>query len=362
MHAIQGRLNRSCELYQQAAQWIRETGGQHLGASSLIEIGIADVLCEQNDLDSARVHVRRGLDLIHLWGKADDLILAYVTLARVELAQGKMSAVIEAVEKARRVIQTSGVFPEAPSAAELAQVKLWLARRDIPAASRWAASCQERLDSGDPFKFENEVTYLTRARVLIAQNKPAEAVKLLLHLEGIASSAGRMGRVIEILLLQALALQLGGDPEHAIAALEKSLTLAEPQGYVRIFLDEGGPMQLLLARWLAHADNGALREYVIHLLSQFEVEPPDTVTGYERVSPTGGPPVSPEQALVEPLSARELEVLQLLALGKTNEEIARQLIVSRGTIKAHTASIYRKLDVANRTEAAARARDLGILP
>jgi len=362
LYAIQGRLKESYELYQQAAQWVHETGGQHLGASSLIEIGIADVLCERNDLDSARVHVKRGLDFIHLWAKADDLILAYITLARIDLAQGKMSAVIEAVEKARQVIQTSGVFPEAPGAVELAQAKLWLAQRDIPAASRWAASCQERFGSGDPFRFENEVTHLARARVLIAQNKPAEAVELLSRLEGIASSAGRMGRVIEILLLQALALQQGGDPERAIVTLKESLTLAEPQGYVRVFLDEGQRMQLLLAQWLAHADNSPLRDYVIHLLSQFEGDSPDTAAAHERVSPTGDPSVGPGQALVERLSARELEVLQLLALGKTNQEIAGQLIVSRGTIKAHTASIYRKLDVANRTAAVARARRLGILP
>ncbi|HET9911453.1 MAG TPA: LuxR C-terminal-related transcriptional regulator [Anaerolineales bacterium] len=362
LYAIQGRLNESYELYQQAAQWIQETGGQHLGASSLIEIGIADVLCEQNDLDSAWVHVKRGLDLIHLWGKADDLILAYVTLARIELAQGKMSAVIEAVEKARQVIQTSGVFPEAHSAAELAQVKLWLARRDIPAASRWTASLQERFGSGDPFKFENELTQLARARVLIAQDKPAEAIDLLSRLEELASSAGRMGRLIEILLLQALALQRNGDPKHALVALEQSLTLAESQGYMRVFLDEGQPVQMLLAQWLAHTDHSPLRDYAIHLLSQFDDVPSDTNTAHERGSPAGAPSVSPGQTFVASLSARELEVLQLLALGKTNQEIAGQLIVSRGTIKAHTASIYRKLDVANRTEAVARARSLGILP
>jgi LuxR family maltose regulon positive regulatory protein len=144
--------------------------------------------------------------------------------------------------------------------------------------------------------------------------------------------------------------------------LEQSLTLAEPQGYMRVFLDDGQPVQMLLAQWLAHTDNHSLRNYVVRLLSQFEAKPSDTVTAHEGASPTGDASVSPGQALVEPLSARELEVLQLLALGKTNQQIAGQLIVSRGTIKAHTASIYRKLDVANRTEAVCRARDLGILP
>ena len=113
-------------------------------------------------------------------------------------------------------------------------------------------------------------------------------------------------------------------------------------------------MQMLLAQWLARAGVGSLRDYAIRLLSQFDAEP-QVVTAPQRIaSPTGD--------LVEPLSQRELEVLHLVALGRTNQEIAQQLVVSRGTVKAHTAHIYRKLDVANRTEAVARARQLGILP
>jgi len=124
-------------------------------------------------------------------------------------------------------------------------------------------------------------------------------------------------------------------------------------------------MQLLLAKGLAHADAGPLRDYAIHLLSQFDAESQTITAAQEKTSPTGDPSArlrQSGQALVEPLSQRELEVLHLMALGRTNPEIARQLIVAPGTVKAHTASIYRKLDVANRTEAVARARQLGILP
>jgi LuxR family maltose regulon positive regulatory protein len=152
--------------------------------------------------------------------------------------------------------------------------------------------------------------------------------------------------------------------------LTECLTLAEPERYVRVFLDEGQPMQMLLAQWLAHASAGPLRDYAIHLLSHFDAEPHAVTAAQEKVSPTGDPsashvvsPVEPSgQALVEPLSQRELEVLHLIALGRANKEIARQLFIAPGTVKAHTASIYRKLDVANRTEAVARARQLGILP
>jgi len=195
---------------------------------------------------------------------------------------------------------------------------------------------------------------MTLARVWIAQKKPDQAIALLSRLEETARSAGRMGRVIEILLLQALALREMGGSERALLALAKCLASAEPEGYLRIFLDEGQPMQMLLSQWLAHAGPGPVQDYAIRLLSQFDVERPIVTAPQARARPAGG--------LVEPLSEREIEVLRLIALGRTNQEIARQLVVAPGTVKAHTASIYRKLDVANRTEAAARARQTGILP
>jgi LuxR family maltose regulon positive regulatory protein len=298
--------------------------------------------------------VKQGLALLPFWDKADDWALAYITLARIHLAQANRSDAIEAVEKAIHHIQTRGVFSEARHAVEIAQVKLWLAQGDLQPASRWAVSLEERLGADERFGFQNELTHIMQARVFIAQNSSNEAIGLLSHLEETAQSAGRMGRVIEILLLEALAMREMGDSEHALLALTKCLTLAEPEGYVRVFLDEGQPMQMLLAQWLAHAGAGSLRDYVIRLLSHFNAEPHTIMAAQEELSPAGN--------LVEPLSQREMEVLHLMALGRTNQEIARQLIVAPGTVKAHTASIYRKLDVTNRTEAVARARQLGLLP
>ncbi len=354
LYAVQGLLHKSYDMYQIAAQSIPGASGQHLGARALVEVGIADVLCEWNDLDAALAHMKQGLALLPFWDKADDWALAYITLARIHLAQANRSDAIDAVEKAIQLIRTRGVFSEACHAVEIAQVKLWLAQGDRQAASRWAASQEECFGSDDLFGFENELAHITQARVLIAQNKPNEAIGLLSHLEETARSAGRMGRVIEILLLEALAMREIGDSEQAILALTKCLTLAEPEGYVRVFLDEGQPMQMLLAQWLAHAGAGSLRDYASRLLSHFDAEPHVVTAAQDKVPPAGN--------LVEPLSQRELQVLHLMALGTTNQEIARQLVVAPGTVKAHTASIYRKLDVANRTEAVARARQLGILP
>jgi LuxR family maltose regulon positive regulatory protein len=185
-------------------------------------------------------------------------------------------------------------------------------------------------------------------------------------LEESARSGERTGRLIEILILKALAMHGLSDAAQADISLSESLELAEPEGFLRIFLDEGLPMQHMVGQWLARAGANPLRDYAIHLLSQFEAEPHVRTAPQEKISPAsspGEPDLRPVKGMfVEPLSQRELEVLRLVALGKTNQEIARQLVVSPGTVKAHTASIYRKLDVANRTEAAARARQLGLLP
>ncbi|HEY6075095.1 MAG TPA: LuxR C-terminal-related transcriptional regulator, partial [Anaerolineales bacterium] len=351
LNAIQGRLNRSYELYQEAGHWIRGVGGQHLGAASLIEIGMAEVCCERNDLPSAQAHMKPGLENIHAWGKADDLVLAHLTDARIHRALGDANAAGQAVEKANRVVQTSGVFPEASHAAECARVEQWLFQGDLEAAGRWAASVQERLGPDRPYRFEDEVTRIALAKVLLARGKPEEAMALLSRMEEAARSAKRMGRVLQILVQKALAQWECGDHKQALATLSDCLELAGPEGYVRLFLDEGRPMRVLLAQWLSRARNDPHRIYASQLLAQFDA-------GVHMAAPEKG---NRPAGLIEPLSPRELEVLHLIALGSTNQEIARQLFVSPGTVKAHTASIYRKLNAANRTEAARRARDLGIL-
>jgi len=354
LQVYQGRLHEAYDILQKAAQFIHEAGRQNLGAIGLIEVGMASLLCERNDVDVALARMKQALDFLPLWGKADDFCLAYITLWRLQLARGNLADAAGAIEKAAQLIQTCGVFSEARSAVEAAQVKMWLLQGDWPSVDRWVAPLEKRFASHAPFQYEDELARITQARVFIAQNKPDEAIRLLSCLEESARADGRAGRLIEILILKALALQGRGEPAQANIALTQCLELAEPSDYVRVFLDEGHPMRMLLAQWLAHAGAGPLRDYAIHLLSQFEAEPQRIAATLEKASPNSN--------LVEPLSQRELEVLHLMALGETNQEIARQLIVSPGTVKAHAASIYRKLDATNRTEAVAHARQLGILP
>jgi LuxR family maltose regulon positive regulatory protein len=331
----------------------------------LVDVETAALLCEWNDVDAAFFRLQRGLDYLLQWGKTDDFCLAYITQSRIQLAQGNGIDAAAAIEQAAQLIQTCGVFSEARNAVEAAQVKMWLAQGDPSLVDRWVTTLEKRLALHDSFRYEDELTRITQARVFIAQNKLDEANRLLSCLEESALSDGRQGRLIEIMILKALTLQKMGSNAQADLALTKSLTLAEPSGYVRIYLDEGQPMQMLLAKWMAHAKASPLRDYAIRLLSQFKVAPHVATATQVPPPPIYDPAARQRQSgqtLVEPLSQRELEVLDLMALGKTNREIAGQLIVAPGTVKAHTASIYRKLDAINRTQAVARARQLGILP
>jgi len=275
LYAVRGQLKKSYENYLAAAQLIPEASGQHLGARALVEIGIADVCCEWNDLDAALVRVKQGLSLLPWWGKADDFVLAYITLARIYLSQANTNDAIEAVEKAIEFTQKNGVFSEARNAIELVQVKLWLAQGDLQSASRWAESLKNRSSSKIPIGFENEMALIAWARVQIAQNKLYEANDLLSSLEEVARSGMRKGRLIEILLLKALALQAMGDTTQANVAIMESLTLAEPEGYMRIFLDEGGPMLKLLSH-LSQSnllnESSTYREFVNRLLGTFDLK------------------------------------------------------------------------------------------
>jgi LuxR family maltose regulon positive regulatory protein len=361
LYAIQGQLRASYELFQKAEQFIHSAGGQHLGAVGVVEVGMADVLCEWNDLESALVRMQQGLDRIPLWGKADDLALAYTTLARIHLALGDEMAAQQVIEQATRLIRTCGVFSEARNAVETAQVKLWLAQGDWSAAGHWVASHEKGFSEQELFRFENELVHITRARVYIAQNRMDQALGLISRLEETARSGGRKGRLVEILLLKALAFQGMSEAVPADLALLDSLTLAEPEGYLRIFLDEGAALRSLVQEFRNRHGQPApdsrketdesLMAYIAKLLAAFSISHPSPSAAIKDLPPS----------MVEPLSPREQEILGLICQGYSNQDIAEKLVISMNTVKRHNNSLFGKLGVTNRAQAIVLAHQLGLV-
>jgi LuxR family maltose regulon positive regulatory protein len=224
------------------------------------------------------------------------------------------------------------------------RVRVQLASGDLQNPSHWA----DQILLSEDFKLHAEYYLLTLARIRLAQSRYAEVEKMLAGLTPPATAGSQVARQLESNLLLAAAVAGQQRLPEALGLIESCLGLAEPEGYLRIFLDVGEPARELLSAYLRSAAPGH-RIYAQKILDAFSL------------TSLAGIPASQPAKLIEALTERELEVLQLIALGQTNQEVAGQLIVSPGTVKAHTASIYRKLDVANRTEAVARARQFGIL-
>jgi LuxR family maltose regulon positive regulatory protein len=251
-------------------------------------------------------------------------------------------AAFGSLREAEALAQGQGVTAVTALRIDALRVRLWLAQGNREAVTRW--SREQPIYFHGEISYQNQVAYLTLARISIAQNQTDAALTLLERLLAQVEALKQMGRALETLILQSLALADLDDISGALATLDRGLMLGQSEGYVRVFLDEGAPM----AKLLRHAGSrGISPKYVAELLSQFDSE-------------IGITPAT-QQPLIEPLTERELEVLHLMADGLSNQEIASTLVVALGTAKTHTASLYRKLDVVSRTQAVARARELGLL-
>ncbi|MDJ0756860.1 MAG: LuxR C-terminal-related transcriptional regulator [Ardenticatenaceae bacterium] len=334
-----GRLRDAEAVCRDALTYMKAQGMTRLPAVGILHLALCEVLVEQNKLAAAEEHLAQGVELGRWSGRLDAVRNAAPSLTRLRLARGDGRGALRAISKAQAAL---GEPPSSLAQAELLALKarIFTWQGDPIKAARCATEAVE-LSAWDK-GLTGETVALAAVRVQAAQCKPAEAVALLTQSITAAERSGRFGAAIELYLLRCLALNKQGKSRLAEADLERALILAEPQGFVRVFLEEGRPLLQRLASWTLPVDDSSIKAYAAHLLSQFGV-------------------TSPIDPAVEPLSSRELEVLQLIALGKTNREIAGQLVVSPGTVKAHTSNIYRKLDVANRTEAVARARQLNLL-
>jgi LuxR family maltose regulon positive regulatory protein len=343
-YKIQGQLHRAAELFQQAMEISTGQGRrQFLPAVSKAKVGLGAILYEWNDLEAAADYLVTGIELAEQGGDLDALGDGYIALARTRQALGDLAGATEMLQKAKYFAQESDVaWVEARAA--VGQVKMWLSEGNVAAAANWAQS--SGLGIGDDIGYHREDQHTTLARVYVASGETDLALDLLNWLSTISEGAGLAGLVIESRMLEALALQTKGELELALDVLQKTLLLAEPEGYVRLFVDEGAPMQTLLQQ----ADSiGVSPNYTNALLHAFG-EP-----GTETVS-------SPAQPLVEPLSDRELQVLRLVAAGLSSREIGDELIISTNTVNSHLKNIYGKLGAHSRVQVVEIARDQKLLP
>jgi len=319
---------------------------------------MARVHYERNALDEAARQIRPSTEYYELVGSRFQ-VQGYALLGDLLRALGEIEAARRCLDKLEQTVLSEGFsLPDTPVAAMIARRRLLLSRADsslgdlLAGAARWAETVD--LEWGDTLTYQREYELFTLAQVRVAQGRATEVLPLLEQLVAAASRAGREGQLIAVLALQAVAHHACGQTDAAQDALSRALTLGEQEGYVRTFVDHGAPMARLLYE-AATRDTAA--QYARRLLSAFPAAEPERTVQAQ-------PPSSTHQLveiLVEPLSERELEVLELIAEGLTNPEIASRLFLSLNTVKAHAHHIYGKLDVHNRTQAISRARALGLL-
>jgi LuxR family maltose regulon positive regulatory protein len=297
---------------------------------------------EWDKLDEAEKYLSQGLERAELGGDIRALIAGYLIAGRLKLANHEIDAASGYLEKARPHV-ASAKFAHWISQFERLQLELWLAQDRLRAAVNW--SDKMLADVAFTERPESEIAQLAIARVLIARgDKPAieRSLSLLERLMQTAEDESRAGIMIEGLALRSIAYWQQGQRAESLIHLERALRLAEPEDYIRLFVDMGLPMARLLQE--AHTRD-VMQDYVVELLGAFAID-------FE---------LSPQQVLPEPLTPREQDVLQLMVAGLTNPEIAEELVIAAGTVKKHAANIYSKLGVSNRTEAAKKARELDLL-
>jgi LuxR family maltose regulon positive regulatory protein len=350
-----GELVQAREIFERALELATDEHGGPLPIAGEALTGLGRLAREWNELEAATRYLTQGIELTGQWG-AMGTLESYASLARVKQAQGDVQGANEAMQKARQLAEQFDATEIDDHLVALWQARLYILQGNLGQAEQWAEErgLDRDADSAELQEESSFIRYILRdyeqivlARLRIAQGRPDEALAIIESLPYEAGHRRWRRMAIEIEALRALACQARGDVETALDALERALLLAEPGGYVRIFVDGGPPMARLLYAAAAHE---IAPEYVGKLLAAFP--------GTEAAAP----PLELPADMVEPLSEREIQVLRLIAEGLSNREIAQQLVLSLNTVKGHTRSIYGKLGVHSRTQAIARARTFGVLP
>jgi LuxR family maltose regulon positive regulatory protein len=296
-------------------------------------LGLARIFYEWNDLDAAEQYGEKSLQLARQYDQViDRLILSELFLARLKLARRDVSGAMSKILLAEQISNLKNYSFRLPDIA-YAKTGIHLFQGNVKEAARLVQ--------------QNDIP-LMQARVLISQNIPYEALALVETQRQRAEENRLVGRLLQVKAVQSVVLFAQGEKDKAVQVLAEALEMAEPGGYIRLFLDEGDLMDQLL---LESASRGILPNYVARLLAAFEAE--------KRTSKDKTDPYT-HQLLIEPLSLREMEILKLISLGLSNEEIGKKLFLALDTVKGHNRRIFEKLQVHRRIEAIARARELNL--
>jgi LuxR family maltose regulon positive regulatory protein len=349
----QGHLREALSTYQQSLDLASEHESGVLRVMAHHYLGMAMLYHEMGEDEAADQHLQKSLELGGLHISADWSYRRCIAQARLKESAGELEAAIDLLDEAKRFYIKTLIPHTRPVDAIKARIHLKQGR--LSKAEEWVN--EQRLSVDDELSYLSEFEHIILARVLLAEYQSnrderviLKALSLLDCLLQAAEAGKRMGSVLEILVTQVLVYQAQGSTSRTFASLERALTLAEPEGYVRIFVDEGDRMRSLLldlrmsSEKQPRGSGHELKEYVDKLLSAF-TQPAELL----------------QSELIKPLSQRELEVLRLIAQGLSNREISERLFLALSSVKGHNQIIFSKLQVQSRTEAIARARELGLL-
>jgi LuxR family maltose regulon positive regulatory protein len=325
------QLYLAAESYRRVLQL---AGDPPQGLACEAYLGLARIYYQWNDLEAAEQHGQQCAQLTQQMENMDTTAAQWVFLARLKLAQGDVPGAAAVLDEAAEFVR---------------QHNFAFRLSDVTAAQVLALLRQGKLDAAAHLARTHNLP-LSQARVHLAQGDPAAALAVLGKLRQQAEARNWQDERLQVMVLQAAALQAHGEKGRAVQLLGDALALAEPGGFIRIFIDEGIPMAQLLFEAAAH---GIMPDYSGKLLALFDAR--------EQGSSAGKSYPPPAQPLVEPLSQRELEVLHLIAQGRSNREICQRLFLALSTVKGHNRLIFDKLQVQSRTEAVARGRELGLV-
>ena len=352
----QGNLRSSYSMYNQALELAKRWGGQSSIALCLVQWGRASLLYEWNDLDEAESALLESIRIGELWRNAYLLVPAYGLSAMVMQGRGRVDDARALISRAEQITLDS--YSPLPTLGSLAidQIGLWIAQNDFQAIKQWEqhhdSEWQAQIGRGrDPLAIVLAHARIARYYQQHDDSALSQARALIQTALEKAQASGLMFNVVCLLTLDALALYAQGATGSALTALKRALAIAEPEDYVRSFLDLGKPMEEFLL-WSLESQSLSepqLRVYVSKLLSRFSAD--SSIDSSQTAGDT----------LSELLTDRELEVLQLISQGLSNDEISKRLYLALDTVKGHNRKIFTKLDVHKRTEAVARARELGLV-